>query len=177
MTDFPTIPRSAQSTASKLIGGVIVVGVCVWVLPTVLVLVVGMAPTIVAFFTDRRREKYAAFCVGFMNLLGVLPVALGMWTRDHSMDSAMRNVTNIFNWFMMYGAAAIGYGLYSVTPAIVAFVLRVQIERRITKMQGYQQDLIDEWGEGVTEGTKSDHDKVAQDAAAALEEQEKAEKK
>jgi len=77
----------------------------------------------------------------------------------------------------MYGAAAIGYGLYSVTPAIVAFVLRVQIERRITKMQGYQQELINEWGEGVTEGAKSDHDRVAQSAAAALEEQEKAEKK
>lgn len=161
MTDLPTMPRSAQSVASKVIGGVIVVGVCVWVLPTVLVLVIGMVPTIVAFFTDRRREKYAAFCVGAMNLLGVLPVALGMWTRDHSMDSAMRNVTNVFNWFLMYGAAAIGWGLYSITPAIVAFVLRLQIERRITKMQGYQQELIDEWGEGVTESAKNAEEKAA----------------
>lgn len=161
MADFPAMPRSAQSVASKVIGGVIVVGVCVWVLPTVLVLVIGMVPTIVAFFTDRRREKYAAFCVGAMNLLGVLPVALGMWTRDHSMDSAMRNVTNVFNWFMMYGAAAVGWGLYSITPAIVAFVLRVQIERRISKMQGYQQELIDEWGEGVTESAKNAEDKQA----------------
>jgi fumarate reductase subunit D len=171
MTDFPTMPRNAQSVASKVIGGVIVVGVAVWVLPTVLVLVVGMAPTIVAFFTDRRREKYAAFCVGFMNMLGVLPVALGMWTRDHSMDSAMRNVTNIFNWFMMYGAAGVGWGLYAATPAIVAFFLRVQIERRITKMQGYQQELIDEWGEGVTEGTKTAEDRAAQAAAAAVEDE------
>ncbi len=161
MTDLPTMPRGAQSVASKVIGGVIVVGVCVWVLPTVLVLVIGMVPTIVAFFTDRRREKYAAFCVGAMNLLGVLPVALGMWTRDHTMDSAMRNVTNVFNWFLMYGAAAIGWGLYSVTPAIVAFVLRLQIERRISKMQGYQRELIDEWGEGVTDSAKSAEEKQA----------------
>ncbi len=164
MTDFPTMPRGAQSVATKVIGGVIVVGVCVWVLPSVLVLVIGMVPTIVAFFTDRRREKYAAFCVGAMNLLGVLPVALGMWTQDHSMDSAMRNVTNVFNWFLMYGAAAIGWGLYSVTPAIVAFVLRVQIERRISKMQGYQQELIDEWGEGVTDSAKSAEEKQAASA-------------
>jgi len=173
MTDLPTMPRSAQSVASKVIGGLIVVGVCVWVLPTVLVLVIGMAPTIVAFFTDRRKEKYAAFCVGAMNLLGVLPVALGMWTRDHSMDSAMRNVTNVFNWFLMYGAAAIGWGLYAVTPAIVAFVLRVQIERRITKMQGYQRELIDEWGEGVTEGLKTAEDKAAAAAAAAVDAEDK----
>ena len=159
MADFPTMPRNAQSTASKVIGGVIIAGAAVWVLPTMLVLVIGMAPTLVAFFTDRRREKYAAFCVGAMNLLGVLPVALGMWTRDHSMDSALRNVTDIFNWALMYGAAAIGWGLYSVTPAIVAFVLRVQIERRIAKMQGYQRELLDEWGEGVTEGAKSDKEK------------------
>jgi hypothetical protein len=173
MTDFPTMPRSAQSVASKVIGGVILVGVCVWFLPSVLVLVIGMAPTIVAFFTDRRREKYAAFCVGAMNLLGVLPVALGMWTRDHSMDSAMRNVTNVFNWFLMYGAAAVGYGLYSITPAIVAFFLRVQIERRITKMQGYQREMIEEWGEGVAEGSKSAEDRAAQAAAAAIEDTEK----
>lgn len=173
MTDLPTMPRSAQSVASKVIGGLIVVGVCVWVLPTVLVLVIGMAPTIVAFFTDRRKEKYAAFCVGAMNLLGVLPVALGMWTRDHSMDSAMRNVTNVFNWFLMYGAASLGWGLYAVTPAIVAFVLRIQIERRITKMQSYQRELIDEWGEGVTEGVKTAEDKAAEAAAAAVDAAEK----
>ncbi len=173
MTDLPTMPRSAQSVASKVIGGLIVVGVCVWVLPTVLVLVIGMAPTIVAFFTDRRKEKYAAFCVGAMNLLGVLPVALGMWTRDHSMDSAVRNVTNVFNWFLMYGAASLGWGLYAVTPAIVAFVLRIQIERRITKMQSYQRELIDEWGEGVTEGVKTAEDKAAEAAAAAVDAAEK----
>lgn len=161
MTDFSTMPRSAQSVASKVIGGLIVVGVSVWVLPTVLVLAVGMAPTVVAFFTDRRREKYAAFCVGAMNLLGVLPVALGMWTRDHSMDSAMRNVTNVFNWFLMYGSAAVGWGLYSITPAIVAFYLRVQIERRISKMQGYQQELLEDWGERVAAGSKSAEDKAA----------------
>ncbi len=171
MTDFPTMPRSAQSVASKVIGGVILVGVCVWFLPSVLVLVIGMAPTIVAFFTDRRREKYAAFCVGAMNLLGVLPVALGMWTRDHSMDSAMRNVTNVFNWFLMYGAAAVGWGLYSITPAIVAFYLRVQIERRISKMQGYQREMIEEWGEGVAEGNKSAEDRAAAAAAAAVEDE------
>jgi hypothetical protein len=159
MTDLPTMPRSAQSTASKVIGGLLLLGACIWVLPTVLLLTIGMAPTIAAFFTDRRREKYAAFCVGAMNLLGVLPVALGMWTREHTMESAMRSIANVFNLFLMYGTAAIGWGLYSVTPAIVAFVLRLQIERRITKMQGYQQELIDEWGEGVTESAKNAEEK------------------
>ena len=162
MTEFQAMPRNSQSTATKLIAGVIVVGVSVWVLPTVLVLVVGMIPTIVAFFLDRRKEKYAAFCVGAMNLVGVLPVALGMWTRDHSMDAAMRNVTNVFNWFWMYGGAAIGWGLYSITPAIVAFYLRVQIERRIAKMQSYQRELIGEWGEGVTETAKASDEKAAE---------------
>jgi hypothetical protein len=153
------MPRNAQGTASKVIGGLIVAGAAVWMLPTMLILVVGMAPTLVAFFTDRRKEKYAAFCVGAMNLLGVLPVALGMWTREHTMDSALRNVTNIFNWAMMYGAAAIGWGMYAITPAVVAFFLRVQIERRIKKMQGYQRELIEEWGEGVTEGVKDEKEK------------------
>ena len=157
MTGFPAMPSSAQGTASKVIGGVIIAGVLVWVLPTMLVLVVGMAPTLVAFFTDRRKERYAAFCVGAMNLLGVLPVALRMWTRDaHTMDSAMRNVTNVFNWFLMYGSAAICWGVYAVTPAIVAFVIRMHIDRRIAKMQGYQRELVDEWGEGVTDLAKAD---------------------
>ena len=56
-----------------------------------------------------------------------------------------------------------------MTPAIVAFVLRMQIERRITKIQGYQRELIEEWGEGVTEGTKTAEDKAAAAAAAAVD--------
>jgi predicted transporter len=143
-------PRDPQGTATKVIGTVVVVGAAVWILPTILILVIGMFPTVAAFFADRRKEKYAAFTVGLMNLCGVLPFALNMWVvGGANMNTATAQIGNVFNWLIMYGAAAMGWGIYYVTPGIVAMFLKLQIDRRIAKLQSYQQELIEEWGNGI----------------------------
>ncbi len=49
-------------------------------LPTLLLLVVGMAPTLVAFFiVDRHPAKYVSRTVGYLNFAGCLPYALDLW--------------------------------------------------------------------------------------------------
>jgi hypothetical protein len=149
MTQQLRNPQAAQTAAVKVIGGMLLMGVGVWVLPTMVVLAIGMLPTLVAYVTDRRREKYAAFCVGAANLCGVLPFMLALWTQDHSFDHAFRQVGDPLSWFAMYGSAAIGWAIYYVTPGIIALFLKVQIERRIEKLKQYQTELIEEWGPGI----------------------------
>ena len=142
MTQQLRNPQAAQNAAAKVIGGMLLLGVGVWVLPTMVVLAVGMMPTLAAYFTDRRREKYAAFCVGAANLCGTLPFVLVLWTQDHSFDHAMRQIEDPLSWFAWYGAAAIGWAIYYVTPGIIALFLKVQIERRIEKLKQYQSELV-----------------------------------
>ena len=51
-----TSSASASSTKALII--LTVVGLLVFTLPTVLVLLVGMIPSFIAYATDHRKEKY-----------------------------------------------------------------------------------------------------------------------
>ncbi|MDG2284551.1 MAG: hypothetical protein P8N43_03345 [Alphaproteobacteria bacterium] len=80
----------------------------VFTLPTVLILCVGMAPTVAAFLVDRRREKYTTLCVGSMNFVGVIPFLATLWTEGPSFDMAFTILSDPFSWLMMLGSAGIG---------------------------------------------------------------------
>src|SRR5262245_55438001 len=54
---------------------------------TVLLLLLGLLPFIVAWFVDRREEKYAAYCVGGFNFSGVLPYLFLLWATGNSMHA------------------------------------------------------------------------------------------
>src|SRR3546814_11301581 len=66
--------RTANSAATRLIFIAIIGGIAIFTLPTVLILGIGMLPTLAAKISDRRKEKYAPLCVGAMNFTGVLPL-------------------------------------------------------------------------------------------------------
>src|SRR5258706_15402432 len=76
---------------------------------TVLLLVLGLLPTIVAWFVDRREEKYAAYCVGGFNLSGVMPYLFVLWASGNRMHDFYLIAKNPFAWLVMLGAAALGW--------------------------------------------------------------------
>lgn len=136
----------------KLLMLILVLGLGLAVLPTMVVAAVGMLPTLVAYIVDGRREKYAAFSVGCMNFCGVLPFMLQLWTQEHSFAMAWRIVGDPISWMVMYAAAAVGWIIYYAAPHVVAGYLRLQLDRRIQKLRGYQKDLVTEWGDSITRG-------------------------
>lgn len=141
--------RSAKASSMKamIVMGLVIAGL--FVLPTMLVLVVGMLPTVVAYATDRRREKYAALCVGAMNFCGALPFVIDLWTKDYSFDGALAMISDPLVWLAMYGAAAVGWGLISITPSMVSVYVQARTEARIARLRQRQKDLIEEWGPSV----------------------------
>ena len=78
--------------------------VCVVAPATVLLLVLGLLPTIVAWFVDRREEKYAAYCVGGFNLSGVMPYLFVLWASGNRMHDFFLIAKNPFAWLVMLGA-------------------------------------------------------------------------
>ena len=66
--------NSASASSTKALIILTVVGLLVFTLPTVLVLLVGMIPSFIAYATDRRKEKYKTLSVGCLNFLGTLPL-------------------------------------------------------------------------------------------------------
>jgi len=145
-------------------------GLLVFTLPTVLILCVGMLPTMAAFIIDRRREKYTTLCVGSMNFVGVIPFLATLWQEDHSFDMAFTILADPFGWLMMLGAAGIGWAIYFVAPNLVSMVMAARIEQRIERLKNRQTELVEEWGPGVA-GNEDEPD-APQDGEQSQEEAE-----
>lgn len=118
-------------------------------LPTVLFLTFAMLPAVCALIVDRTDEKSATFCVGGLNFCGVFPYLMELWFGDHSLDQAIRLLTDVFVLAVMYGGAGMGWMLYLSLPPVIASFIQVMSQRRLQQLRKTQQEIVEEWGEEV----------------------------
>ena len=158
-------------TWAKIAALVILFPFAAVLLPTTLVFFVMMAPTWVAYITDRSRDKNLAITVGMLNFAGTLPAIIDLWTRGQSHPTAMLLIGDVFVWVAAYGAAFAGWGIFAVMPTIVGSFYRMTTEGRIKGLVKQQKALIAEWGHAVADGSAAavpgdeDAEAEAEDAA------------
>jgi len=121
-------------------------------LPTTLVFAVMMAPTVVAYFTDRSKEKNLGATVGMLNFAGTLPAIIELWARGQSHPVAMDLIGDVFVWVVAYGSAACGWIIFGFMPNLVGSYYRMTTQNRIRALVKQQKALIAEWGYDVAEG-------------------------
>src|SRR5512138_639351 len=134
-------------------------------LPTTLLFFVMMAPTWVAYVTDRSKDKSLAVTVGMLNFAGTLPAIIDLWTRGQSHQTAMLLIGDVFVWVAAYGAAFAGWGIFGAMPTLVGSFYRMTTESRIKGLVKQQKALIAQWGQAVAEGiapAPSDDDEDAE---------------
>jgi len=144
----PTLPGRAMRKAVWIL--LCLVALLVISLPTVLLLLFGMLPTIVAWVVDRSQQKYATFCVCGMNFSGVFPFLSDVWFKDHSTDAAVRILTNVFDLTVIYGTAAFGWMIFIAVPPVITQFISAMLQKRVATLREQQQKIIEEWGEGVS---------------------------
>ena len=136
---------------SKVLGvGTVMVLLAIFSLPTLIVLIPGMLPTGVAKVCDRTEQGYATFCVGGLNLCGVFPYLMKLWTDDHSIGAAANIISDIFSILVMYSAAGFGWMMFMSIPPVVSAFLTVLAQRRVTFLRSLQEDIVTEWGPEVS---------------------------
>jgi len=121
-------------------------------LPTTLLFFVMMAPTWVAYITDRSREKQLAITVGMLNFTGTLPAIIELWTRGQNHQTAMNMIGDVFVWVVAYGAAFAAWLIFAFMPTVVGSYYRMTTDSRIKGLVKQQKALIAEWGHAVAEG-------------------------
>ena len=139
-------------TWTKVLALIILSPFAAVLLPTTLVFVIMMAPTWVAYVTDRSRDKHLALSVGMLNFAGTLPAIIELWSRGQSHPTAMLLIGDVFVWAAAYGAAAFGWGIFAVMPTLVGGFHRMTTEARIKGLVDQQKALIAEWSGAVAEG-------------------------
>ena len=114
--------------------------------PTILLIVIGMAPSIVAFIVDKRPGKVTARAIGYLNLAGCLPYAIKLWTSQNTITGVLSLVGEPSNLMIMYSSAAVGWMLNFIMTPIMTAYLAVQHEVKARAISNRQEQLIKEWG-------------------------------
>ena len=129
--------------------GAILVLLTAFSLPSLIVFTVGLLPTGVAFIVDRSDQKTGTFCVGGMNLCGVVPYVMKLWTGKHTTSAATEIISDVLSLLVMYAAAGFGWILFLAIPPVVATFLSVMAQSRVKALRASQQEIVNEWGPEV----------------------------
>ena len=143
-------PKQRSSMGMIVLFILLVVPALALFLPTTVVFLLGMAPTLVAFISDRDPQHYAAVTVGPLNFCGVLPMEMNLWRDGHTLDLAWAALADPFNWVLMYGLAGLGWLIYFSVPSVVAIFVAQRHRAEIDRMKERLGRLEEEWGEEVT---------------------------
>ena len=141
-------PKASKTTNWNfwLGAGVVLVLFMAFSLPSLIILTVGLLPTGVAFIIDRSDQKSGTFCVGGMNLSGVVPFIIKLWADKHTLVVAIEIVSDIFSLLIMYAAAGFGWMMFLTLPPVIASFLSVVSQTRVKVLKASQRKILDEWG-------------------------------
>jgi hypothetical protein len=151
--------RPSRPTGQKSVGvvrlflaGLAFIGLATFAAPTCVLMLVGMVPTIVAYVVDREQRPTLAFTIAPLNLAGLMPYLLTLWTGRDTMPTVVHLLTDVYVWLVIYLAAGAGWLLYLGMPTIVAVLLQRSLNSRKNRLVSVQAKLRADWGAEVGGG-------------------------
>ena len=176
MTDQPAVERKAEEAGvaaslpiwAKLLLLIIAAPIIAVLLPTTMLLCLGLIPTAAVYLNDKTREKSFTITVGLLNLCGILPSIGELWSRGQAMQVATETVVDPLFWLLAFGAAAIGWLIFMGMPPLIAAYYTLASDARVNKVLVKQQALVEMWGEEVRgEDAAEESEPVAADDEVA----------
>jgi hypothetical protein len=139
---------SKKGKKTILLCGMLLTAVAI--LPTTVIIFIGMLPTIVVRLADRTAEKSRVLTIGFMNFAGCFPIWFQMLQAGHKFDIALTYIANPFNIVIMYGAALVGYIIEWGLSGLVAGIMVQRGHKRLEDIKKAQGEIIERWGREVS---------------------------
>lgn len=118
---------------------------------SIILLIVGMAPTFVAWLTDRSAQKARARTIGYLNFAGCVPWAVEYWIGGGDLDRVFDMVGDPYVLLVMYASAGVGWLLYMAVRPVVASYMAVTAEIKMAQLKKRQETLVEQWGADVSE--------------------------
>jgi hypothetical protein len=155
------------SHTNKLVIGLALLALVPFSLPTLLLLFVGMLPTLAAAFAERGTARQAWVSVGGLNFAGLSNWLLNLWFSHHTLSYAVSQLRTITPLLVAYAASALGWALYLAMPPLVNSVTKVTSQRRVITLAAQQRKLVETWGDEVISRETKVADKMGDKAGDA----------
>ena len=114
--------------------------------PTTMVVLCGMLPSVVAYFSDESENKLCGVTVGALNFSGMMIILMDLWINEHSFSYSLALITDPLNWLIMYSTAAVGWCIWLGVPSFYAYLSVNAAEKRLKVLRASRAELIKEWG-------------------------------
>lgn len=113
--------------------------------------IIGMLPSVVAYYLDRSEEHFTFRAIFACNLSGMLPF-LGRLMFYGPNKGALYEITGeTSTWVIIYGAAFVGWMLTRVTPILAQMLIGSMHNTQVQRLARAQNKIEKEWGSEVTQ--------------------------
>lgn len=109
----------------------------------------GFLPGMASILWDKKPGRFASKTVCAFNITGMFPYMLAMGSSGSPDVVARNTLVDPFSWILIYGFAAFGWGIIYLIPQITLIFLETRSKFMIKKMEKFQAELLDEWGEEI----------------------------
>jgi hypothetical protein len=147
----PGAPAAGKSgkNATLILAIVAMLVLALFERPVCMLLMFALVPTMLAWLVDNTPGQSLIRTVAPLNLASSLPFAIKLWHEHNSLDQVFAFMSGSTTWVALYGAAAFGWLLYYLAPAVITTVLERRIEKLRDAAAERQKALKDEWGDDV----------------------------
>lgn len=116
-------------------------------MPTSMILVFGMMPTVAANVIDKSRQKSRAISVGMMNFAGCMPFLMELWmsAAPNSVDAAVSIMLQPKTVVIIYTIAAAGYAIEAAITGMVATMMQQRAHARLRSIDAELIEMVDRW--------------------------------
>jgi hypothetical protein len=119
------------------------------ILPAVIVLFLGLLPTLTIVVTNTKNINKIT-TVGCFNIAGVMICLNNLFKQFNSgIDFSIRE--NIFNIIIMLASAALGVFLYYILPDIFAYIFKNSAQHRLKNINAKLEKLTQTWANIIPE--------------------------
>lgn len=128
---------------------IMVIGLGAIFLPTAIIVMFAMLPSLVAFFLDRDVKKSMTFCIGALNVAGTVPVVMELWSKWNTVSGALALIASAGPWLYAWGGAIAGWLLCMMVPPMAALMMRNNLNARMSELEEQGTKLEQWWGPEV----------------------------
>ena len=155
--------NSSQLLGINIVGKIVGLIVIIWLVSASYwafgFFVLGMMPAILSMLFDRGAGRFASKTVSAFNFVGIVPFLFEIAQAFDRSLAAQRLMLDFWVWVVVYGTASLGWVTIWLFPQITVIIYAVRADNKISKLKKERDELIEEWGEEVKEGTKLKNNK------------------
>lgn len=112
--------------------------------------VIGLLPSIVAYYLDVGRSRTTFHTVFACNMSGLLPYITKLINNSSTGGGYVTELmSDPLNWLQIYAAAGFGWLLVFATPLFAQFIISMFNTGQIARFQSMQDRIIKDWGPEV----------------------------